>query len=130
MEIETARSVPLRLPGNDEAALLRIVGLRHSVDSFEVRVFFGPQPPAANKSDALFIGSFWMYGLGRPRSPAEPLPITAPWDLTLLVSRAALAAARGAGADSTSFALVDPAGKALPSAVLTFDHVELEGRGP
>jgi hypothetical protein len=129
MEIETAGSVPLRLPGNDEGALLRIVGLRHSVDSFEIRVFFGPLPPEAERSGALFIGSVWMYGLGRPRSPAEPLPITAPWDLTLPVPRAALAAARSAGAASISFALVDATGKALASAVLTFDHVELEGEG-
>ena len=130
MEIETAGSVPLRLPGNDEGALLRIVGLRHSVDSFEIRVFFGPLPPAADTSYALFVGSIWMYGLGRPPSAEEPLPVTAPWDLTLPVPRTALAAARSAGAASVSFVLVDATGKATPSAVLTFDHVELEGGDP
>ncbi|HLK37625.1 MAG TPA: hypothetical protein VKU41_12785 [Polyangiaceae bacterium] len=125
MAIESVRSVPLRVPETDRDVRLRISGLRHSEQSFEVRMFFGTPPRGGSKDHERFIGSFFMYGLGRARA-GEAHPHTAPWDMTVPVSRAALHAARSAGAHGVSFALVDSSGSPLPGARLDFDDVGFE----
>ena len=125
MAIESVGSVSLRLPETDGDLHLRISGLRHSEDSFEVRVFFGAAPRGGAKDHERFIGSFFMYGLGHGPS-GEAHPRTAPWDMTVPVPSAALHAARNAGAQGVSFALVDSSGNPLPGARLDFDDVGFE----
>jgi len=110
-----------RLPSG--RARIRLRGMRHTEDSFEVRVYL--DLPPGEVSDEHLAGVFAVYGVG-PRSPGAQEAEGPPWDVLLEVSPSALAHARRRGPHDVTLIAERADGSPAEDVDLRFDDVVIE----
>lgn len=140
-----SRIIELALPARPAARmLLRFEAVRHSLRSFEVRIFFDKDDASASTpvaGEPAYAGSFHMYGHGLPgetrvgaaavidgNSPFGGQRL-APFDAAVDVSEALRAQPRRSAAGGSlraTLVVVEPGHGGLPAETFRFDAARLE----
>jgi hypothetical protein len=116
------------VPGR-ERVRVRLQGMRHSLESFEILIFLNLPPEeveTAGPDHPRYVGSLAMYGFGYPQSADEAVPPSAPFEMvTDLFPPPEADAARVSG-NQLTLVLVTPEGERLDPSLLRFDALSVE----